>query len=421
MQTPDATTSNEETPANPNVVDRPLSGIRVLAIENFVAAPFASMWLADAGAEVIKIETRDGGDHSRGTSPVKPGTDGKPNGLSFFRTNRNKKSVTLDLKHPEGKRVFKELAAKADIVIENLRPNVMDRLGLGYAELSKVNPRLIYGAISGFGHDDILRSPYGDLPAFDIVGQALAGLMYRPERSGDRPTYLGFSLSDIECGIVGLYGLVLALFHRERTGKGKKVDVSMYDASLILNEISVTMYSQTRRVAPPGVHAVTAPFGAYQAEDGYIVIAATGEHIWKRFADAIGMPQLASDPKFMDGVSRRSNLAELDAHINAWLANKTRDEALHILREAGVPSSRVNDIPEIFECPHVAARRMIMTLDDPVWGQVGVTGNPVKMSDVPEPDAHLPPKLGEHNESVLHDWLGMSKVEIDQLQDRQVI
>lgn len=402
-------------------MDRPLSGIRVLAIENFVAAPFASMWLADAGAEVVKIETREGGDHARATSPVKPGVDGKPNGLSFFRTNRNKKSVTLDLKHPEGKRIFKELAAKADIVIENLRPNVMDRLGLGYAELSKINPMLIYGAISGFGHDDILPSPYGELPAFDIVGQAMAGLMNRPERTGDRPTYLGFSLADIELGMVGLYGLVLALFHRTRTGKGKKVDVSMYDASLILNEISVTMYSATQRVAPPGVHALTAPFGAYRATDGYLVLAVVGEHIWKRFANAIGIHQLVDDPRFSDGVSRRSHLEELDVHINAWLAERTRKEALEVLREAGVPCSTVNDIADIFECPHVAARKMIMTLDDPVWGPIGVAGNPVKMSDVPEPEAHLPPKLGEHNTDVLHDWLGMSEAEIGQLTEQQVM
>jgi CoA:oxalate CoA-transferase len=241
--------------------ERPLTGIRVLAVENFIAAPFASMWLADAGAEVVKIETRDGGDFSRSTSPVKPGVDGKPSGLSFLRTNRNKKSVTLDLKNPEGQRIFKDLAAQADVVIENLRPNVMDRLGIGYAELSKINPRLIYGAISGFGHGDILPSPYGHFPAFDIVGQAMSGLMFRPDRTDERPTYLGFSLADIECGILALYGIVLALLHRQSTGKGKKIDISMYDASLMLNEISVAMYSATRRTSPPGVHAVPAPFG----------------------------------------------------------------------------------------------------------------------------------------------------------------
>ena len=404
-----------------NLSDRPLSGIRVLAIENFVAAPFASMWLADAGAEVIKIETREGGDYSRGTSPVKPGPDGKPNGLSFFRTNRNKKSVTLDLKHPQGKKIFMDLAAEADIVIENLRPNVMDRLGIGYEQLSRVNPRLIYGAISGFGHNDILPSPFGDYPAFDIIGQAMAGLMHRPERTGDRPVYLGFSLSDIVCGTAGLYGLVLALFHRTRTGKGKKVDVSMYDTSLVLNEISVTMYAATRRIAPPGLHGIQAPFGSYMAKDGYFVVAAVGDHIWKRFAQAIGMPQLIDDPRFVDGSTRRKHLAELDTYINAWLASRSRDEVLQTLRSAGVPCSPVHDMPEVFECPHVEARKMIMTMEDPDWGIVSVAGNPVKMSDVPEPESRVPPRLGEHNVDVLRGWLGMTEEQIQQLQEQKVI
>ncbi|MFL9990955.1 CoA transferase [Paraburkholderia sediminicola] len=402
-------------------VDRPLAGIRVLAIENFIAAPFATMWLADAGAEVVKIETREGGDLSRSTSPVKPGDDGEPRGLSFLRTNRNKKSVTLDLKHSEGKRVFKALASKADVVLENLRPGVMDRLGLGYAELSSINPRLIYGAISGFGHDDIQPSPFSDFPAFDIVGQAMSGLMYRPERTGDRPTYLGFSLADIQCGILALYGVVLALLHRERTGKGKKIDIAMYDASLILNEISVAMYSATKRISPPGVHAVTAPFGTYRAKDGYIVIAVLGEHIWRRFCEVIEQPELVADPRFGEGSARRKHMDELNAHIDAWLGDKTRDETLRMLRAGGVPCSTVNDVPDLFDCPHVAARKMLMTLDDPVWGPIQVAGNPIKMSDVPEPDAKLPPKLGEHSTNVLHEWLGMTEGEIGQLREQQVI
>ncbi|KVP20408.1 carnitine dehydratase [Burkholderia multivorans] len=401
--------------------ERPLAGIRVLTVENFIAAPFASMWLADAGAEVVKIETREGGDFARGTSPVKAGADGKPSGLAFLRTNRNKKSVTLDLKHDEGRRIFMALAAQADVVIENLRPNVMDRLGLGYAALSEINPRLIYGAISGFGHDDILPSPYGDFPAFDIVGQAMSGLMYRPERTGDRPTYLGFSLADIQCGILALYGVVLALLHRHRTGRGKKIDISMYDASLILNEISVTMYSATKQTSPPGVHAVTAPFGTYRAKDGYIVIAVLGEHIWKRFADVIGRPELTSDPRFADGVSRKRHLDALNVEIDAWLADRSRERALATLRAGGVPCSTVNDVPDLFDCPHVAARKMLMTLDDPVWGPIHVAGNPIKMSDVPEPEAKSPPNLGEHNSGVLHEWLGMNDGEIARLREMNVI
>lgn len=401
--------------------ERPLAGLRVLTIENFIAAPFATMWLADAGAEVVKIEARDGGDLSRGTSPVKPDAEGKPSGLAFLRTNRNKKSLTLDLKQAEGKRIFKSLAAEADAVIENLRPGVMDRLSLGYAELSQLNPRLIYGAISGFGHDDILPSPFCDFPAFDIVGQAMSGLMYRPERSDDRPTYLGFSLADIQCGVFALYGVTLALLHRERTGRGKKIDISMYDASLVLNEISVAMYSATQRTSPPGVHAVTAPFGTYRAKDGYIVIAVLGEHIWRRFCEVIARPALVSDPRFADGMLRKRHVDALNLEIDAWLADRTREDALRTLRSGGVPCATVNDVPDLFDCPHVAARRMLMTIDDPTWGPIQVAGNPIKMSDVPEPDARVPPKLGEHSTDVLHGWLGMSADEIGQLRQRQII
>nr|WP_236872183.1 CoA transferase [Burkholderia stabilis] len=245
--------------------------------------------------------------------------------------------------------------------------------------------------------------------------------MYRPERSGDRPTYLGFSLADIQCGILALYGVVLALLHRHTTGKGKKIDISMYDASLILNEISVTMYSATKRTSPPGVHAVTAPFGTYRAKDGYIVIAVLGEHIWKRFAETIGRPDLTSDPRFADGVLRKQHLDALNVEIDVWLADRTRETALATLRAGGVPCSNVNDVPDLFDCPHVAARKMLMTLDDPVWGPIQVAGNPVKMSDVPEPDAKAPPSLGEHNADVLHEWLGMSEGEIGRLRDMSVI
>jgi formyl-CoA transferase len=401
--------------------DRPLSGVRVLAVENFVAGPFASMWLADAGAEVIKVEAPEGGDFARSTSPVRTADDGSVHGLSFLRTNRNKKSLTLDLKQPEGKRIFMELACEADIVVENLRPGVMDRLGIGYEALRARNPRLVYVAVSGFGHTDVKPSPYTDHPALDIVGQALSGLMYRPDRQGDRPIYLGFSMCDLQGGILAAQGALLALYQRERTGRGKKVDISLYDASLIQNEISVAMYSALRKPLPPGVPAVTAPFGPFRASDGHIVIAVLGEHIWRRFCEVIGKPELVDDPRYADGVARRTHSDSLDPHIDAWLATRTRAEAVALLRDGGVPASLVNDVADLFSCPHLAAREMLMTLDDPVWGPVQVVGNPIKMSDVPEPEAGLPPRLGEHTAAVLHEWLHLDARHIDTLRAARVI
>lgn len=400
---------------------RPLAGVRVLAVENFLAGPFASMWLADAGAEVVKVEAPDGGDFARSTSPVRTGDDGVAHGLSFLRSNRNKKSVTLDLKHPEGKRIFKELVCEADVLIENLRPGVMDRLGVGWEVLQGVNPRLVYVAVSGFGHRDVLPSPYSDRPAFDILGQALSGLMYRPERQGERPTYLGFSLADIESGIQAAYGTMLALFQRQTTGKGSKVDISLYDACLVLNEISVAMYSVFKEPAKPGMHAVTAPFGTYRTSDGYIVIAVLGERIWERFCHAIGREDLLQDERFGSGVSRQRNLAALDTQIESWLCARTRAQAVEELLAQGIPASMVNDVADVFDCPHVAARNMLMTLDDPVWGRVQVAGNPIKMSGVPDAAAVHPPELGQHTEDVLRTWLKTSEAQIADLRTRRVI
>ncbi len=399
---------------------RPLDGIRVLAVENFVAAPIASMWLADAGAEVVKIEEPGKGDQSRAMAPLRPDADGKPQGLSFVRTNRNKRSVTLDLKSVEGKRVFRELAAKADIFIENLRPGVMDGLGLGWQQLQAINPRLIYVAISGFGHRDILPSPYTDHPAFDIVAQAMTGLMYRPQRSDDAPVYLGFSLADIQAGMVASQGVLLALIQRGRTGAGQKVDVSLYDASLVMNELPVTLYSATGQKAKPGVHAVTAPFGAYKTADGYIVIAVLGEHVWRRFVEVVGLPSLLDDERFADGVKRNANLPVLNERIAPWLAAHTRKQAVDAFNAGGVPASVVNQVEDIFDCPHIEAREMLLTLQDPVWGEVQVPGNPIKMTGARGAPSEPPPRLGEHNEDVLGRWLGYAASDVAALTRRTV-
>jgi len=401
--------------------DRPLAGIRVLAVENFVASPFASMWLADAGAEVVKVETPQGGDLARTAGPVREAPDGSRQSLGFLRANRNKKSVTLDLKQAEGKALFTQLVARADVLLENLRPGVMDRLGVGYRDLCAQHPRLIYVAVSGFGHADVLPSPYTDHPAFDIIGQALSGLMHRPERQGDRPTYLGFSLTDLQAGILAAQGTLLALFQRERTGRGKKVDISLYDASVVQNEISVTMYSAFGTPAPPGLHAVTAPFGVFAARDGYIVIAVLGEHIWERFCRVIEMPSLLEDPRFADGMRRAANRDALTTVIESWLATRTRTQAIAQLQAGEVPAAMVQDAADLFHCPHLAARQMLKTLQDPAWGTVQVVGNPIKMSDVPEPDIKPPPRLGEHTNDVLRDWLHIDAQQLADLRVRKVI
>lgn len=390
-------------------------------MENFLAGPLASMWLGDAGADVVKVESPKEGDYSRQGSPSRSDDNGVNQGVAFLRSNRNKKSIELDLKNPEGKRIFIQLAKQADILVENLRPGTMDRLELGWDVLHRANPKLIYVAVSGFGHGDVLPSPYSDRPAFDIVGQALGGLMYRPERADDRPTYLGFSLADLQGGILAVQGALLALFQRVRTGIGQKVDISLYDACLVLNELSITMYSISGIKPEPGLHAITAPFGAYETIDGYIVIAVLGEHIWKRFCEAIERPDLLDDDRFKDGISRQRNIKALNHIIDPWLRTRHQDEVIQTLLAFGVPSSKINDVEDLLHCPHVAARKMILNIDDPVWGRVAVTGNPIKMSGVAEAEISHPPLLGQHTDEVLRNWLDLDPVEITALRKNNVI
>ena len=399
----------------------PLAGVRVLALENFLSAPLATMWLGDAGAEVIKIEQPGKGDQSRNTAPQRPDENGRQQGFSFLRTNRNKRSVTLDLKSPEGRQVFKQLAQKADIVVENLRPGVMKNLGLGWTDLKEINPRIIYVAVSGFGQPDIRASPYRDMPAFDIVAQALSGLMMRAERTGDKPVYVGFSLSDIQSGIVAADGAVLALLQRGITGEGQLVDVAMYDSSLVFNELAVSFFSAFGTKPGPGVAAVTAPFGSYKATDGFIVIAVLGDDIWKRFCSVIGQPQLVLEERFRDGVTRYANRTELDGYITLWLASRTRAQAVQALSSEGVPAALVNDVDDILECPHVAARELLVALHDPVWGEVRMPGNPLVMSGVPDVPLVHPPRLGQHTQEVLGEWLGLDAAQVQALRTRKVV
>ncbi|MGE4238864.1 CaiB/BaiF CoA transferase family protein [Ramlibacter sp.] len=399
----------------------PLAGVKVLAVENFLAAPFATMWLGDAGADVIKIEMPGKGDQMRQTAPLRPDADGKPQGFSFLRTNRNKRSVTLDLKTEEGKKIFKQLAAKADMVVENFRPGVMSKLGLGWTDLREINPRLIYVAVSGFGQPDLKRSPYSDMPAFDIVAQAMTGLMMRAERTSEKPVYFGVSISDVQAGIVAAHGAVLALLQRQLTGEGQLVDVAMYDSSLVFNELSVAMYSVFRKNNKPGVAGVTAPFGTYKASDGWVVVAVLGEDIWKRFTQVIGQPELVADERFSDGVTRYNNSQALNALIDPWLAARTRAEIVETLSSKGVPVAVINDASDIMDCPHAEAREMLQTIEDPVWGTMRVPAFPIKMSGMPHPPTAHPPKLGEHTQEVLGDWLGLGEDDLAGLRERKVI
>jgi CoA:oxalate CoA-transferase len=382
----------------------PLKGVRVLTIENFISAPIATMWLADAGADVVKVEIPGAGDTARGVQPIRE-QDGDRRSLSFIRANRNKRSIELDLKNPEGKAKFDALLAKADIFVENLRPTALKDLGLTYERVRQINPGIIYGAISGFGLPEFNEGDLPFLPAFDIVAQAMGGLMFRPEGSDLAPVYAGFPLGDIFASSNLQSAIYQALYHRERTGQGACIDISMLDGVVAFNELALIMYGALGVIASPGQHGLSAPFGAYPTADGHVVIAVLGEPVWHRFATAIGRPDIADLPEFGSGFSRHQNRDALDAHIWSWLSGLTTAEVLEQLGAHNVPASPVLNASQVIELEHLHQRGMVVTVEDPVWGPVRMAGNPLHSSLMDKMPLAPAPHLGADSDAVVSDWL----------------
>ena len=383
----------------------PLEGIRVLAVENFIAGPIASMWLADAGAEVVKIERPAGGDQARGLPPFRE-RDGDRRSLSFVRANRNKRSLALDLKAPEGRELFLRLVDAADVVLENLNPTAMQRLGLSADVLRARNEELIYVSISGFGRVD---SPLADRPAFDVVAQAMGGLMRRPESADERPAYLGFPATDLYAATLAVAGTYRALFRRERFGGGDHVDIALLDGAIALNELSLIMHSALGTVPKAGLHALTAPFGAYAARDGYLVIGVLGDATWWRFTEAIGRPDLRERPELADGIARHENHDVLLEAMRPWLEQHTVEQAVAVLSAHDVPAAPVHDVDDVARSEHARARGMLLDVEDPCWGTLTVAGNPIRSADQPVAPCEPAPGLGADTESVLESWLGIAE------------
>jgi CoA:oxalate CoA-transferase len=398
-----------------------LEGVRVLAVEHFVAGPYASLWLADHGAQVIKIEPPGKGDQAREVGPFRETPDGESRSLGLIRSNRNKLSLTLDLKTPEGVDVFKRLVERSDVVLENLRSDSMKRLGLDYPVLKAVNPRLIYTSVSGFGHDDVLPSPYVSWPAFDVIVQAMSGLMFRPERPGPRPVYLGFPLADLFAGALAYAGTVQALYQRTVTGEGQHVDIAMYDGGVVLNELAVATRDAVGQVPDSGVHFQAAPFGAYQVADGYLSIAVFSEKNWRAFCEVMGHPELIDDERFRTGRLRAQNYDAVRLLVEDWLAGYTREEAADRLRSVGVAAAPVADVEDMLESEQAAARQMTLAVDDPAWGRVRLAGNPIKTSAVPPTPARPAPALGQHTHELLAELIGAGPDELQALEDKGVI
>lgn len=391
----------------------PLAGIRVLEVGNYMAGPFCGMQLADLGADVVKVENPEGGDMSRQGGPFVEGE-----GANFLRINRNKRSLALDLKSEQGKEIFRKLAARADIVIENLRPGTMRGLGLDYEQLRKLNPRLIYVAASGWGQD----GPYAPLPGLDIMAQAMSGLMSITGEEGGGPVKIGVPICDLVCGMYGALGAVSALRARERTGRGQLIDVSLFEAGVSFSIYEAAKYFTTGEIPRRNgsKHQTNAVYQALPSSDGYFTVGANSHKNWSAFCKVLGLEQLIDDPRYQGPHLRRQNLAELLPVIEKVTVTNTSRHWVEALQQAGVPCSLLQTYDQVFNDPHLLARNYFVDSPHSKVGAVRQLGSPMRFSDTKVQMRRAGPLLGEDTNDVLGE-LGLSSEEIGKLSQSGIV
>ena len=389
----------------------PLTGIKVLDLTRVVSGPFCTMMLADFGADVIKVEA-PGGDPSRVT-----GIMGKGENPYFVNLNRNKRTITINMKTEEGKRIVRTMADRVDVVVENFRPGVMERLGLGFEELRKTNPGLVYAAVTGFGK----TGPYKDRPAFDFIAQAMSGFMSLNGSQDMDPLRVGIPISDTIAGLYAAFGILAALRNREITGRGQEVQCAMVDGLISMFTFAAGAYFSTGELPPRNGndHMVIAPYGLFKASDGLIAIAPSTDKAWGQLCGAIGRPELVEDPRFDSQEKRRDRRPELNKIVGEAIASKTRDEWIDILNKAGVPCGPVYNLAQAFSDPQILHQEMVIESPQPT-GPVRVPGFPVKMSETPAVINRPSPQVGEHTIEVLQE-MGFGTAEIDQFIDNGAV
>ena len=392
---------------------QPLDDILVVDLTRALAGPFCTVMLSDLGARVIKIETPDGGDDTRGWGPPFIGTES----AYFLSVNRNKESLTLNLKDERGKDVIHRLLARADVLVENFRPGIMHRFGLDYATLHERYPRLIYAAISGFGQD----GPYRELTAYDLILQGMGGLMGITGEEGGAPVKVGVAVADICAGMYAAFGVLAALRVRERTGTGQLVDAALMDGQVSWLTYAAGIFFATGE--NPGrlgsAHPSIVPYQAFQTADGYMNVAVGSEAIWARFCDVVD-PALAHDPRYRTNPERVAHRRELIDHLEPLFARKTTEEWGHLLGRAGIPHGPILSMAEVFSHPQVLHRQMVTELDHATAGRIRQTGIPVKFSDTPGRIRTAPPTLGQHTDAILRE-LEYSAAEIGAFRRERVV
>ena len=393
---------------------KPLAGMRVLDLTRVLAGPFASMMLGDMGADVIKVEETGKGDDTRKWPPFVGGE-----ASYFMSVNRSKRSLTLNLKAPEGVAILKRLAAKSDVLLENFRTGTMEKLGVGYATLKKLNPKLVYCAISGFGES----GPEAGRGGYDLVVQGESGLMDITGFSDGPPVKVGTSVADLVSGMAAAHGIVLALFARTRTKRGQKVEISMLDvmASLLTYQAGLYFATGHKPSRRGNVHPSIVPYEVFKAADAYLTLGVANNGLWKQCCVALERPDLVTDPRFDTEAKRVEHRATLVPLLNEIFGARGVDDWLKRLEAVGVPAGRIKTVAEVCESEHLKARDMIVTLRHPTAKDVRMLGVPVRLHDTPGAADTAPPTLGQHTDQILRSVLGMKPAAIAKLHHDGVI
>ena len=386
----------------------PLARFKVIDLSRVRAGPTAVRQLADWGAEVIKIESPEGD----------AGMGGERHGPDFQNLHRNKRSMTLNLKAPAGLAAFKRMVKKADVVVENFRPDVKKRLGIDYKSLARINPKLVYASISGFGQD----GPYADRPGFDQIAQGMGGLMSITGLPGQGPVRVGIPVADLCAGLFAALGILVALLERDKSGKGQHVATSLLQAQIFMLDFQAARYLVNGEVAKQAGnnHPTSIPTGVFKTKDGYINIATTGQRIWQRFCEAAGAAELLNKPEYENGAARSKNRDALNAEIDSYLADRTSADWVARLNEAGVPCGPIYSIDQMFADPQVQHLGIAQSVSTQNKSKMRLVGQPMTLSRTPSRLAARPPKLGEHTDAVLNEF-GFSKRDIAALHKAKAV
>ena len=394
--------------------DQPLKGIRVLDLTRVLAGPYCAMLLGDMGAEVIKVEEPGKGDDTRGWPPFAGGES-----TYFMSVNRNKKSITLNLKAPEGRELLEKLAKKSDVLLENFRTGTMEKLGLGYARLAKLNPRLVYCAISGFGES----GPEAHRGGYDLIVQAESGVMDLTGFPDGPPVKVGNSIADLVAGMSGAHGVTLALLARQRTRRGQKVEVAMLDVMASLLTYQAGMYLNAGRTPARrgNEHPSIVPYEVFKAADGYLALGVANNSLWERCCAALERPDLAKDPRYATEAARVEHRATLVPLLNEVLGARPAEEWMKRLEAVGVPAGRIRTVPEVCESEHLRARGMLVALPHTKAGTVRMMGVPIRLHGTPGKARTAAPVLGADTDAVLTRVLGLRRAEVQRLRAAGVL